>query len=113
MIDICLFAKVSDLLKTVIRDAGTDIICYICNHKIDDMEIIRACEFRANQTAFLKRAQGGETIILSSRLGAFKITPVTAEDSLTARICNGLREVKLIESGKLPVKSAQSFLNEL
>lgn len=51
--------------------------------------------------------------MLSSRVGMFKIVPVSDEDSLTSRICEGLREVKMTEEGKIPVKSARAFLDEL
>lgn len=77
------------------------------------MEIISAREFRANQTAVLTKAKKGESVLLSSRLGMFKIMPVTEEDTLTTRICEGLREVKMIREGKLKAKSAKDFLNEL
>lgn len=77
------------------------------------MEIISAREFRANQTAVLTKAKKGESVLLSSRIGMFKIMPVTEEDSLTTRICEGLREVKMIREGKLKAKSAKDFLNEL
>lgn len=77
------------------------------------MEIISAREFRANQTAVLTKAKKGESVLLSSRIGMFKIMPVTEEDMLTTRICEGLREVKMIREGKLKAKSAKDFLNEL
>lgn len=77
------------------------------------MEIISAREFRANQTAVLTKAKKGESVLLSSRIGMFKIMPVTEEDTLTTRICQGLREVKMIREGKLKAKSAKDFLNEL
>lgn len=51
--------------------------------------------------------------MLSSRIGMFKIMPVTEEDTLTTRICEGLREVKMIREGKLKAKSAKDFLNEI
>ena len=51
--------------------------------------------------------------LLSIRIGSFKIVTVSDEDSLTTRICQGVREAKLIEAGKLPVKTAKDFLNEL
>ncbi len=51
--------------------------------------------------------------MLTSRIGTFKIVPVTENDMLTSRICEGLREVQRIESGKQASKSARSFLNEL
>lgn len=77
------------------------------------MEIISAREFRANQTAVLTKAKKGESVLLSSRIGMFKIMPVTEEDTLTTRICEGLREVKMIREGTLKAKSAKDFLNEL
>ncbi len=35
------------------------------------------------------------------------------EADLTQRICDGLKEVKLMESGVIPSKSAWDLLNEL
>lgn len=61
------------------------------------MEIISARDFRANQTNILTKALNGESILLSSRVGMFKITPVTEEDTLTTRICRGLKQVKRIK----------------
>jgi antitoxin (DNA-binding transcriptional repressor) of toxin-antitoxin stability system len=77
------------------------------------MQIVSAREFRTNQTAVLRRALEGESILLTSRLGAFKITPVSEEDSLTSRICEGLREVKLIKSGKLKGYTVEELLDGL
>lgn len=77
------------------------------------MHVISLSKFRTNQTAVLLRAIQGESVLLTSRLGAFKLTPVTAEEKIVTRISEGLNEVKLIESGKLPAKSAKTFLDEL
>lgn len=89
-------------------------ICYICDKQHETtMEIVSARDFRANQTKILSKALQGESVLLSSRIGMFKITPVTSEDSLTDRIVRGLKEVKLIESGELPTKNLADFLNEL
>lgn len=77
------------------------------------MQIVRARDFRANQTSILTKALRGESVLISSRVGVFKIVPVTEDDTLTTRICEGLKEVQMIESGKLPGKSARDFLNEL
>lgn len=77
------------------------------------MEIVSARDFRANQTAILSKALKGESVLLTSRIGTFKITPVTEEDSLTTRICRGLRQVKMIEEGKLPSRTIQDMLDEL
>lgn len=64
------------------------------------MQVISAREFRSNQSAYLRLALNGETIILTSRVGSFKIEPLTEEDNLTSRIARGLREVKAIREGK-------------
>lgn len=77
------------------------------------MEIVSARNFRSNQTSVLTKALNGESVLLSSRLGMFKIVPVTAEDTLTTRIYNGLQEVLEIEKGNVKAKSARDFLNEL
>lgn len=77
------------------------------------MQIVSTREFRANQGKFLNAAKRGESVLLTSRYGNFKISPVTEEDNLTERICRGLEEVKLMESGKIPSKSAWELLDEL
>lgn len=77
------------------------------------MEIVSARQFRANQGKFLTAANKGESVVLTSRYGNFKIVPIMEEDSLTTRIARSLDEVKLMESGVLPVKSARSFLDKL
>lgn len=77
------------------------------------MEIVSARDFRANQTNILTKALRGESVLLSSRIGMFKIIPVTEKDSLTTRICKGLEQVKMIEDGKLPRRTIQDLLDEL
>lgn len=77
------------------------------------MEIVSARDFRANQTKILTKALRGDSVLLSSRVGMFKIIPVSEEDTLTTRICNGLKQVKMIEEGKLPRRTIQDMLDEL
>jgi hypothetical protein len=77
------------------------------------MQVISLSKFRTNQTATLLRAIQGESVFLTSRLGDFKLVPVSAEERIATRIREGLNEVKQIEAGKLPSKSANAFLNEL
>ena len=36
-----------------------------------------------------------------------------AEEDLTSRICNGLKQVKMIQEGKLPRRTVEDMLNEL
>lgn len=35
------------------------------------------------------------------------------EQDLTSRICNGLKQVKMIQEGKLPRRTVEDMLNEL
>lgn len=77
------------------------------------MEIVSAREFRANQSAVLAKAKRGESVLLTSRLGMFKIMPVTEEDLLTTRLSESLGEVKKIMDGELPRRSVQDMLDEL
>lgn len=77
------------------------------------MQVVSAREFRANQGKFLNAAKRGQSVLLTSRYGSFKITPVTEEDTLTERICKGLQEVKDIMDGKAKGYSVDELLNEL
>lgn len=77
------------------------------------MEIITAREFRANQSNILRKAKEGESVLLSSRIGMFKITPVTEADTLTEKIARGLQYVKQVEEGKIKARTIDEFLNEL
>lgn len=38
---------------------------------------------------------------------------VEDEQDLTSRICNGLKQVKMIQEGKLPCRTVEDMLNEL
>lgn len=77
------------------------------------MQIVTAREFRSNQGRYLNAAKSGQSVLLTSRYGNFKITPVKDDSSLTERICESLKEVKNIESGKAVYQSMQDLLNEL
>lgn len=77
------------------------------------MHVISLSKFRTNQTAVLLLALQGESVLLTSRLGAFKLTPVTAEEKIISRISEGMEEVKLIEKGVLPGKDVNAFIDEL
>lgn len=77
------------------------------------MHIVSAREFRSNQGKYLNAAKSGQSVMLTSRYGNFKIMPITDDDSLTTRICEGLREVKQMEEGKIPRRTIQDLLDEL
>ena len=88
------------------------------NHKY--MYIVSSREFRANQRKYFDMAQNGEDIILKSRdCGSFRLIPVDDQDivtnksDLTERICQALREVKMIESGQLKAKTIDDLIDEL
>lgn len=77
------------------------------------MQVVSAREFRANQGKFLNAAINGQSVLLKSRFGVFKISPVAEEDMLTTRICHGLNEEKLIREGKAKGYSVDNLLDEL
>lgn len=77
------------------------------------MEIISARDFRSNQTRILKKAMQGQSVLISSRVGVFKILPVTEDDTLSRRITDGLKEAKLIEQNRLKGHTVEELLNEL
>jgi antitoxin (DNA-binding transcriptional repressor) of toxin-antitoxin stability system len=56
-------------------------ISYFCE-KLKIMQVVSAREFRANQTKILTEAKNGQTIMLTSRIGNFKIVPITSEDRI-------------------------------
>lgn len=77
------------------------------------MKVISLSKFRTNQTAALLRAIQGEAVFLTSRLGDFRLVPVSSEERIAARIREGLNEVKKIEAGELPGRTIEDLLNEL
>lgn len=81
--------------------------------KLKIMQVVSAREFRANQTRVLKAAREGQSVMLTSRVGNFKIIPISEEDSLTDRICRGLEQVKMIREGKAKGYTVDELLNEL
>ena len=87
-------------------------IIYLCK-KIKIMQVVSAREFRANQGKYLIKANEGQSVLLTSRYGNFKIVPISEEDNLTTRICRGLQQVKLMKDGKLPRRTIEDLLDEL
>ena len=49
------------------------------------MTVASIRDFRANQSKYLELAAGGESVILTSRTGSFKIVPITEDDSLISK----------------------------
>ena len=86
------------------------------------MQVLSVRDYRNNLSASFDRANKGETVIIRRRGQLFALTSLGSEDislspkfkkTLTDRICEGLREVKKIESGQQQAKSARAFLDEL
>jgi hypothetical protein len=73
------------------------------------MEIVSVSKFARSQTRYLKQVLAGEQVLLSSRLGMFKIEREALED----RIAEGLAEVKRIENGEAEGLSLDDVLNDL
>lgn len=90
--------------------------CYLCNityKTTTTMQIVSTREFRTNFGKFLSAANNGQALLLHSRYGDFKITPVTEDDDITTRITRSLEEVKQIREHKLPRRTINDMLNEL
>jgi len=49
------------------------------------MTLISIRDFRSNQSKYLGLAAKGESVILTSRSGNFKIVPVTEDDSVVSK----------------------------
>lgn len=103
--------KLSCVLKNLNLAAVLVFILTFAKTKI--MQVVSAREFRANQGKYLIKANEGQSVLLTSRYGSFKIVPISEEDNLTTRICKGLQQVKQMEDGKLPRRTIEDLLNEL
>lgn len=76
-----------------------------------DMEVISAREFRSNQSKYLRRARQGQSVILTSREGSFKITPIEDKDILvTNEILSSLDEVKAHLQGQVQLPNAKDIV---
>ena len=72
------------------------------------MTIVTTRDFRANQTKFLDMALRGEHVVLKSRRGSVRLTPVEDEAEeeepkrdVTAEICQAMKDWKeYLETGK-------------
>lgn len=83
------------------------LVCYICkNLKI--MQVVTAREFRANQSKILTAARDGQSVMLTSRVGNFKIVPIDSEDIIIERhLRSALDEVKAHKEGRITLSNAR------
>lgn len=79
--------------------------------RLNVMMIVSAREFRNNQTKVLSAAKKGQSIILTSRVGNFKIAPVSDSDNIVE---SGLRaaceEVRAHMRGDMELPLAQDVI---
>lgn len=75
------------------------------------MEVVTIREFRLNQTKILNKAKSGESIVLTSRTGSFKLLPISETDSIIdKRLCEALDEVKAHIAGELDLPEAKDLV---
>ncbi|MFG6427460.1 prevent-host-death family protein [Lepagella muris] len=75
------------------------------------MQVVTAREFRANQTKILSAAKSGQSVMLTSRVGNFKIVPITSEDEIVKRdILESLKEVKEHLEGRIDLPNARDLV---
>jgi antitoxin (DNA-binding transcriptional repressor) of toxin-antitoxin stability system len=82
------------------------------------MVIVSTRDFRSNQSHYLNLVNKGESVILRSRTGNYRLTPVSDEDvvanrDLTAELRSALLEVKDALAGKKTLQSLDSLIKEL
>lgn len=74
------------------------------------MQVVSARDFRANQTKILTAARKGQTVMLTSRVGNFKIVPITDDDTIIERdLRASMEEVKAHIEGKVNLPNARDI----
>lgn len=84
------------------------------------MTIITSREFRSNQSKYFTLANKGEDVILKSRVGSFRILPVTKDDTLMSKteylqmLKNAENQIAAGKSTKIAsIDELNSFLESL
>lgn len=74
------------------------------------MQVVSAREFRANQTKILSAARDGQTVMLTSRVGNFKIVPITSEDTIIEKdLRQSIEEVRGHLEGRIKLTNARDI----
>ena len=74
------------------------------------MQVVSARDFRANQTKILTAARKGQTVMLTSRVGNFKIVPITDDDTIIEKdLRASMEEVKSNMEGKVNLPNARDI----
>lgn len=75
------------------------------------MQVVTAREFRANQSRILTAARDGQSVMLTSRVGNFKIVPIGSEDEIIERHLGiALEEVKAHKEGRITLSNARDVV---
>ena len=75
------------------------------------MKVVTAREFRSNQGKFLMAAKEGQSVLLTSRYGNFKITPVTSDDMIIERnLREAVNQVKDHMEGRVELPNARDIV---
>lgn len=75
------------------------------------MQIITAREFRSNQTKYFKEANNGNSIILTSRQGSFRLVPIEKQDTIVDQdLWNTMLDVKAHISGEKHLPNARDIV---
>lgn len=75
------------------------------------MQIVSSRDFRSNQGRYLTAARGGQSVVLTSRYGNFKIVPVSDADELVERdIRSAHAEVLAHMEGRIQLPNAKDVV---
>ena len=75
------------------------------------MKVVTAREFRSNQGKFLIAAREGQSVLLTSRYGNFKITPVTSDDVIIEQdLREAINQVKEHMEGRIELPNAKDIV---
>lgn len=75
------------------------------------MQVVTAREFRSNQTNILSAAKRGESVMITSRIGNFKIVPISSDDEIVKKdIIASLEEVQSHIDGQINLPNARDVI---
>lgn len=84
--------------------------CVIFAEKYKIMQIVSAREFRANQGKYLTAAKAGQSVVMTSRYGNFKITPISQADEIVERdIREAYSEAQAHMEGRIELTKAKDI----
>lgn len=101
---------------------------YICMKIIGkdrDMEILSVRDYRNNLAAYFDKAEDGERVLIRRKNTLYALVSVGVDDrplspqqqqrvdEVSESLRRSLQQVKQMEAGEMPVKSAISFIDEL